>query len=335
MTPKASPKRRSALRIALAVVVYGAVAVLAFRALDVHALEQALTALRAWHVGAILLVSLAHILGRALRYHALLSHASPRNYRMRDGIRVFLAGLSASAATPGRVGDFVKSKMTERFGVPVTYSAGIVVVERVLDLISVLLTLLGATFLMSRSTVASLKVASVIALVGLFAVVFVLGRKGLRESATRLGVRMLTRVRLTRAAKLVDEKTHELFGAWDIVLGSPSQMARWLVASILVWSIEFAKLWLVFWCIGSPMDPRVVFLVYPASIVAGVLSILPFSEGAVGVTATSMLVALGGADPSTATVAVVVDRAASVLPPIVMWGLFSLSASRDAKPEEP
>ncbi len=52
-----------------------------------------------------------------------------------------------------------------------------------------------------------------------------------------------------------------------------------------------------------------------------------------GVTATSMLVALGGADPSTAAVAVVVDRAASVLPPIVMWGLFSLSSSRELKTE--
>jgi len=333
MTPQATPKKRSWLRIGLAFVIYGAVAVLAFRALDVKALEQALRALKVWHFFAIIGVSLTHILGRSLRYHALLSHASPKNYRMRDGIRVFLAGLSASAATPGRVGDFVKSKMTERFGVPVTYSAGIVVVERVLDLISVLLTLLFATFLMSQGATASLKLASIIALVGLFVAVFVLGRKSLREAATKLGVRILTRIRLKKAATLVDEKTHELFGAWDVVLGSPSQMARWLLASIAIWCVEFAKLWLVFYCIGSPMDPRVVFLVYPASIVAGVLSILPFSEGAVGVTATSMLVALGGADPSTATVAVVVDRAASVLPPIVMWGLFSLSASREAKPE--
>ncbi len=333
MTPKATPKKRSALRIGLAIVVYGAVAVLAFRALDMAALRQALSALRVWHVGAILVVSLAHIFGRALRYHALLSHASPKNYRMRDGIRVFLAGLSASAATPGRVGDFVKPKMTARFGVPVTYSAGIVIVERVLDLISVLLTLLGATFLLSRSGVASLKVASVIALLGLFAAVIVLGRKSLREAATRIMVRLLTRIRMKKAAELVDTKTHELFGAWDIVLGSPSQMARWLAASILIWSVEFAKLALVLWCIGAPVDLRVVFLVYPASIVAGVLSILPFSEGAVGVTATSMLVALGGADPSTAAVAVVVDRAASVLPPIVMWGLFSLSSSPELKPE--
>ncbi len=332
MTPKASPKKRRALRIGLAFVVYGAVAVLAFRALDVAALRQALQALRAWHIAAILLVSLTHIFGRALRYHALLSHASPKNYRLRDGVRVFLAGLSASAATPGRVGDFVKSTMTARFGVPVTYSAGIVLVERVLDLISVLLTLLFATFLLSRSTVSSLKVASLVALLGLFAAVFVLGRKPLREGVTRLMVRLLTRARMTRAAVLVDTKTHELFGAWDIVLGSPSQMARWLLASIVIWSVEFAKLWLVFWCIGAPMDPRVVFLVYPTSIVAGVLSILPFSEGAVGVTATTMLVALGGADPSVATVAVLVDRAASVLPPIVMWGLFSLASSPDVKP---
>lgn len=66
--------------------------------------------------------------------------------------------------------------------------------------------------------------------------------------------------------------------------------------------------------LGSPASLPAVFFVYPLSILAGVLTLLPFSEGVVGVTSVALLGALAGVDPAIATVAVVVDRGAWSLP---------------------
>jgi uncharacterized membrane protein YbhN (UPF0104 family) len=64
--------------------------------------------------------------------------------------------------------------------------------------------------------------------------------------------------------------------------------------------------------------------VYPVSILAGVLSVMPFSEGVVGLTGVALLGAMGNVDPALATIAVVLDRSASSLPPLALWGLLSL-----------
>jgi hypothetical protein len=55
-----------------------------------------------------------------------------------------------------------------------------------------------------------------------------------------------------------------------------------------------------------------------------VLTLLPLSEGVVGVTGVALLAALGGVDPAVATIAVVIDRGASSLPPIILAMTSSL-----------
>jgi uncharacterized protein (TIRG00374 family) len=103
--------------------------------------------------------------------------------------------------------------------------------------------------------------------------------------------------------------------------------------SAVVWAIEFAKLWLVLRFVGASVAPGVVFFVYPVSIVAGILTMLPFSEGVVGVTGVALLGSIAGVDSGVATVAVVIDRVASSGPPLLLWGLFALLGKRPRSTE--
>jgi hypothetical protein len=52
------------------------------------------------------------------------------------------------------------------------------------------------------------------------------------------------------------------------------------------------------WIANDSPRPRVVLFVYPISLVAGILTLLPFSEGVVGVTSIALLETLGNVDAS-------------------------------------
>ena len=93
-------RRRGRWRAAIAVVGYVAIVALAFRTVDRQRFAEGLANISLLGVLLVLVVSIVHIAGRAFRYHLLLLRASPTNYGVLDGVRIFLIGLSASAVTP-------------------------------------------------------------------------------------------------------------------------------------------------------------------------------------------------------------------------------------------
>src|SRR5262249_10937021 len=99
-----------------------------------------------------------------------------------------------------------------------------------------------------------------------------------------------------------------------------------LGGSLGVWAIEFGKLWVLLRLLGYGVRPEAVYLAYPVSVLAGVLTLLPFAEGVVAVTGVALLGSLGGLDPAAAALAVTLDRVASCAPPLVLWLAFATAA---------
>ena len=76
----------------------------------------------------------------------------------------------------------------------------------------------------------------------------------------------------------VETTLEGIFQVWDTVFVSPMSILSYALYSAGIWAIEFMKLWLVLHFLGAPVDVATVLFVYPVSIVAGIITILPFSR---------------------------------------------------------
>jgi uncharacterized protein (TIRG00374 family) len=334
--PPPAVARRRWLRPLLASLGYAAIVGLAWRAIDHERFADGIARLRATDLLIVLAISLLHIAGRALRFHRLMLRNHPTDYRWTDGFSIFLIGLSTSAVTPARAGDFVKAQLVRKHSVSFTAGFGLVLIERMLDLLVLTMSIVLAGVALSSGTSAPWSRAAFMLLGALIAGIAAITSQRIRKPIVAFVTRAIRRVSKGRGGEGLADKLENVFGTWDAIFTSPLAFLRYLVASAIVWGIEFTKLWCVLWLLGTHASLPVIYFVYPVSILAGVLTILPFSEGVVGVTGVALLAALGGVDAATATVAVVLDRAASSLPPIAIAGVTALlrpSARRDEAEE--
>jgi len=322
-TPSAPPRRRR-LRTVVALLGYAAIIGLAAFAVDREDVFAALSRLTLAHVSFVLALVAVHLGTRAIRYHWLAVRAGARNYRLLDGARIFLLGLGAASVTPGRAGDVVKAELLHEHGVRRATGLGLIFIERMLDLIVVSGTIVVTGFLLAhqeqRQGLVIAALALLVALIVAVAAVTInsLRRVAIASFATALG----TVLRRVSRARIIDI-TSRLFDVWDEVFASPRGLTRYLVITVVAWLADFVKLWGLLRACGADVDLVTILFVYPTSLLAGLLSLLPFSEGVVGVAAVALLGRLAGVDLPTATAAVAVDRAIATLSPLAIYGILA------------
>jgi glycosyltransferase 2 family protein len=211
---------------------------------------------------------------------------------------VFLASF-AFTATPGKAGEVVKSVLLQRrYGVPVAPSAAALVVERLQDLIAVLLLAAGGLTLLADATLYFAGCAVIVAGVAAFL---------LSERLQRLLLGRLERVAKLRpvAAKLAD-----LFATGRGLL-RPAPFAVGLGFALLGWACEGLALQEIFRGLGVDLPWRTTFFVYGLSTVVGALSLLPGGVGGFEGCMLLLLRALNVAE-GTSAAAVVLVRVATL-----------------------
>jgi uncharacterized protein (TIRG00374 family) len=324
------PKRRGRFRPLIGLVVFAVIIAIASSKLDGAQLRAGLSQLAPWHVLVILALSFLHIGTRAMRYHRLVLACEPNNYSWTDGARIFLLGLSAAAVTPARAGDLVKVRLVAPHGIGIGVGTGLVLVERILDLVVMTVYALALSFVVRND---ALQTGAALLLVIVLGVVALCSSKRLHTAVGRVIGPPAKRLLKARYDK-VHDAVIGLLSTWTMVFREPSRVLAFLSASFGIWFVEFLKLWVLLQLMGQRVPLAVVVSAYAASLIAGAVSALPFSEGVVGVTLVAVLAKAGGVEVSTGSVAVVVDRAASTLPPIILWLAFA-ALRRSSEPSEP
>jgi uncharacterized protein (TIRG00374 family) len=336
MASGASPAPSRSRRRLLWLLVYLALLALALQAMEVHRLLAVLGKLRAWHLALLVGLIVLHLAGRALRYHSLLLRARPAGYRARDGMRIFFHGLSASIVTPGRAGDLLKVELVRSYGVRRALGLGLIAVERVLDLLVVVGTIVIAGWaLSSAGRRQELEIGAAILFAGLLAATAALSVARLRRRALALVGTALSKVWPRIRREKVEDVGGHLFEVWDDLFKTPLVMAKYAAATAAIWFVDFVKLWVVLHCVGSDVALVLVLFVYPLSLVAGIVSMLPFGDGVVGATAAGLLTHFAGVDLETATASVIIDRGASTLLPVLAGLLFGMLPRSSAAIEAP
>ena len=222
---------------------------------------------------------------------------------------VFLSGLAMSV-TPGKAGELVKCYLlNSRTGVPVSRSAPVVVMERLTDVISVIILGLTGFALLPVTIVVVLAVALVAAVAGLM---FAVSRQASR--LTRLPI-------LSRWSGLLRD-SQEGFKE----LAAPRVMVAGVAFGVVAWFAEGLALWVLLKGIGSEIALVRALPIYAAATLVGAVTALP--GGLVG-TEGSMLAFLqqSGVTRAAASAGTVLVRLATLWFAVAV-GLVALLALR-------
>lgn len=269
----------------------------------------------AWALmGPILLLSLSNYLVRFIRWEMYLRRLGIR-VRPWTSVSVFMAGL-AMTITPGKVGEFLKSYLLkETDGIPMLRSAPVVFMERVTDLLAlVILASVGVGTYYDQGT----WILAVSGGVMVFGVGVLMSR--------RICLRLLQPLRkLPRVGKMVDglaeayEAAHELIRPVPLLLG--------LLLGVGAWTCECMGYHLCFEALDADMAAGASAFTYAFSTIAGVVS-----PGGLGATDASLVgISMAISDTltkPTAVTAAFVVRACTLWFAVAVGALFLLRFSK-------
>lgn len=190
---------------------------------------------------------------------------------------IFVAGMSMSI-TPGKIGEVLKSVLLrDACDVPIARSAPIVFMERLTDLLGLVLI---AAFGISRFEYG--RVPFLLVCAGLVVTVFILQRPRWVHRILSFGDRH------PRLAPLRD-KTNEIYDSTHSLLDWRVLSTTTLV-SVLSWGMEAMAFHLLVEGLGGHADFALTSFIYAMSTIIGAISFLP---GGLGVTEGSMIGVLG------------------------------------------
>ncbi len=229
---------------------------------------------------------------------------------------VFLSGLAMSV-TPGKAGELVKCYLlNSKTQVPVSRSAPVVVMERLTDVISVIILGLTGFVLLPVPVIMVLAVALVVSVIGLM---FALSRHALRLTGLPI---------LSKWSELLRD-SQEGFKE----LAAPRVMVVGVAIGALAWFAEGLALWVILRGIGSEIDLVRALPIYAAATLVGAVTALP--GGLVG-TEGSMLAFLqqSGVTRAGASAGTVLIRLVTLWFAVLV-GLLALLALRRIPAAEP
>lgn len=259
-------------------------------------ISAALARLSVLLIATILGLSLANYGLRFWRWQIYLhrlGYAVPWN----RSLPIYLAAF-ALTATPGKVGESVRTLWLHPLGVKASQSLAAFVAERASDLFAILLlTAIGlAAYPAARPVVA------VVALVIVIALTVLAWERGLARLAGLAEASLPA-----RPGRLVS-------GLFDVVqhsrrLFAPAPLAIGLAISIPAWGAEAVGAWLVFDAMGASISIADATFIYSFAMLVGAISFLPGGLGGTEAAMVALLVARGLALPQAVAATLVVRLA--------------------------
>jgi uncharacterized protein (TIRG00374 family) len=317
--------RSVAVKRIIGLVAYALIVVVTLRTLDTRQFWATLMQLRLGHVLGVLGFVFVHLGARIARYYLLVLPSKPVGFGLRDAVRIYLAGVGAAAVTPARSGDLLKAELMRAYGVRRAAGLGVVLIERYLDLASCAATVFAVGLLLPRSTeVWRITAAAAVLLLALAVAGCLLSLKRARERGLAILSRGSSRISKRFAADKIEHVSACVFETWDGVFHAPGKLVGYSVMSVLLWLADFSKLAFLFHCLGANVPLLAVWFVYPTSLIAAILSFLPFGEGVVGVTAVVLFGSIAGVELHLATAAIVLDRGISLVTPLLGYAVVAL-----------
>ena len=261
---------------------------------------------------AILALSLGNYLLRYWRWHLYIGHKQTLSIGHLQHLAIYIAGFSLTM-TPGKAGEAMRSLYLKKQGVSHQRSLGALFVERIMDLLAILLlAALGLSFLDGNQVTAAVIVTVALIVACLVAV------KMPKAWFLGLGIVKKSPLKIQRGLAFVDEiltSADDLLSLKFLVIG--------LGLGVMAWALEGYGLFLVMqdfqW---NQSDVFIAIAIYAVAVLLGAISFLP---GGLGGTEAAMLLLLitVGFDAPTATAMTFICRVATLWFAVIL-GLLTL-----------
>lgn len=271
----------SLLMLVIAVVLYAAMAMYGDGAL----VWQAITGLdgQIWLI--ILLLSLGNYMLRYLRWHGYICHQA--DYRVPKGrhLAIYLAGFSLTM-TPGKAGEAMRSLYLKQYAVPHSRSLGALLVERIMDLLAVLL-MAGAGLFMALGDNPTVRIAVLVTFAMMLVGIVIVKMPKQKIMASALIQNLPQKLR-----NLVFFVESTLDNARDLL--TLRLLLAGLLIGVVAWGMEGYGLYLVMQQYQPDNSTLALAMsVYGLGILLGALSMSPAGLGASELAMTSLLVMAG------------------------------------------
>lgn len=271
----------------------------ALREVDAAALGQSLAAARWWMAFPFLASLFAFYWIKTVRWAALLRAVAPAQ---PSGLfRVVMIGYAAGAILPMQLGEIVRAWLGARqLGIRVAASLMSIALERLLDLVSILVLAAGAMLFMGDTSVELQRLAFPLAGLALAALALLL----LLVFRTNRVLRMV-QVLLGVLPARIAERLLEQFRSGIAGLGAlrdPRLLSSALFTSLLQWVFMYACVWLSLLALGVSTEPGAAMMALVLTVVG---TSLPNSPGYIGSIQLAFTLALApfGTGPSQAVAA--------------------------------
>lgn len=258
---------------------------------DGHAVLNRLSRLSAWMIGLALILPTIGFVSRFWRWDMFLRSLGHR-LPLRDHIRIYMAGF-ALTTTPGKVGENLRAMYLTAYGVPASDSFASFVVERLGDVVAMLLL---------SSLVAGL-LDGYRWVIGATVGITVLLLMALRHPALTATIRnrgplqgLLGRLASALARSL--EAARELLTTRLLVGG--------VAVAIVAWSTEAVTFSLIARQVGIEVPFLVGMGIFAVATLLGAISFLPGGVGPTEAIMVGLLVLSGGSVPAATAVTVVI-----------------------------
>lgn len=236
-----------------------------------------------------------------------------------DLLRILFLGWFVNCIVPAKLGDLYRSFLVKRrFGVSLSRTVGVVVAERLLDLLVVfVLLIVGGYVAFGRSILPDLRVVYITG--AALTVVIVAGIAAMYYLAPRLARFFPAEVR--RIGRLFREGVLHSFRALPIA--GP--------LTLLVWGAETLRLFFVLTALGLELPLSGVVFVAVAVALLTTVPLTPAGFGFVEIAMVYVLTTGFGLAQSDAIAVAVVDRAVSVLSVILVGAVVYLRTSHEER----
>ncbi len=255
---------------------------------------------------------------RAVRW-ALLLREGGAEVGWRDLVRILLLGWFVNSLVPAKLGDLYRSYLVKRrFGISLSRTVGVVVAERLLDLVVVFgLLVIGGYVAFGRTVLPDLWIVYVtgaaLALVIALALVaiYLVGPKIARffpGEVRRIG-------RLFREGVLHSFRALPVAGA----------------LTLIIWGAEAMRLMFVLWALGLELPASGIVFVAVATSLLTTVPLTPAGFGFVEIAMVYVLTEGFGLTQSSAVAVAVLDRAVSVFSVIVVGAIVYVRSDRSER----
>ena len=296
--------------------------VLAARNVDWGEAARALGATNPYFVLLALVVNYATFPLRSWRWAMLLRQGGAQ-LTWRDLLKILFIGWFVNSVVPAKLGDLYRSYLVKRkFGISLSRTVGVVVAERLLDLMVVFaLLIVGGYVAFGRTVLPDLTIVYVTG--AALAALLVVGSAAIYFVAPKLARFFPGEVR--RIGRLFREGVLHSFRAL------PTAGAL----TILIWSLEALRLFLVLMSLGLGAAVPASGVVFVAVAVA-LLTTVPLTPAGFGFVEIAMVYVLTegfGLVQRDAIAVAVVDRAVTVLSVIIIGGIVYWSSRNELHSE--